>query len=334
MRFTGTQAMSNDLTYWQDALAGKMPPIYADQPHAGYYRMRQHKDGPFLPVCIYVKDGALVALISAAKNYRPAIDVWTYCADGPVTKEDAMHAFNNGDAWPGDAPQPPRIGDNSGDLTLAEQVREYASMALGWLRKHGIKDAIGKDTVANMRQKLLDFGKQLDAQREVEKRPHDLAAKAVQAKYKPLIDEATAAAAELRDALTVYMRKEERRLQAEAEAKRRAEEERAAAENKRIADERAKLMRDDPIAALTSDEPEPIVPAPIEPVKVTAGGQRGRKTGLRTVTKYVVTDYTAALAHCKDHPAVREAVEKVCCAQAKSGASVPGIEAREERVAA
>jgi hypothetical protein len=326
--------MSNDLTYWQDALAGKMPAIYADQPHAGYYKMRQHKDGPFLPVCIYVKDGALVALISAAKNYRPAAEVWTYCADRPVTKEAAMHAFANGDTWPGDAPEAPPIGDNSRDLSLADQVREYASMALGWLRKNGIKDAVGKDTVANMRQKLLDFGKQLDAQREIEKRPHDLAAKAVQAKYKPLIDEATAAAAELRDALTVYMREEEKRLQAEADAKRKAEEERVAAENKRIADDRAKLMRDDPIAALTSDEPEPIAPAPIEPVKVTAGGQRGRKTGLREVTKFRLTDYVAALTHCKDHPAIREAVEKVCFAQARAGASVPGVESYSEKVAA
>jgi len=327
--------MSNDLTYWNEALVGKAPAIHPDTPHAGYYKMRQHKDGPFLPVCIYLKDGALVALISAAKNYRPAIDVWTYVADKPVTKEAAMYAFNNGDTWPGDAPEPPRIGDNSGDLTLAEQVREYASMALGWLRKHGIKDTVGKDTVANMRQKLLDFSKQLDAQREVEKRPHDLAAKAVQAKYKPLIDEADGAAAELREALTVFMRAEEAALRAEAEAKRKAEAERVAAENKRIADERAKLMRDDPIAALTSDEPEPLPPPPpVADVKVTAGGQRGRRTGLRTVTKYVVTDYAAALAHCKDHPAIREAVEKVCCAQAKAGAAVPGVEVREEKVAA
>jgi hypothetical protein len=94
-------------------------------------------------------------------------------------------------------------------------------------------------------------------------------------------------------------------------------------------------MRDDPIAALTSDEPELLpLPPPIEPVKIQAGGQRGRKTSLRTITKYIVTDYAAALAHCQDHPKVREAVEAVCCAQAKTGVAVPGVEKREERTAA
>jgi len=326
--------MSNDLTYWNDALAGKMPPIHADQPHAGYYRMRQHKDGPFLPVCIYVKDGALVALIGATKTYRPATEVWTYCADKPVTKEAAMRAFSNGNAWEGDAPEVPGIGDNSGDLSLAEQIREYATMALGWLRKHGIKDGTGKDTVANMRAKLLDLKKRADADRVTEKQPHLDASRAVDAKFKPLIEEADAAANELRDALTVYMREEDAKLRAEAAAKRKAEEERIAAENARMAAERAKLMDTDPALALSSPEPEPMTLPPVEPVRVQAGGQRGRKTGLREITKFRVTDYAAALAHCKDHPTIREAVEKVCFAQAKAGTSVPGVESYSEKVAA
>jgi hypothetical protein len=325
--------MSNDLTYWNEALAGNMPPIYADQPHAGYYRVRQHKGGPFLPVCIYLKDGALVALVGSAKNYRPAIEVWTYVADKPVTKEAAMHAFANGDAWLGDAPA--TIGDNSGDVSLAEQIHDYAARAIEWLRKGGIKDATSKDAAANMRQKLLELRKRADAERETKKRPHLEASREVDASYKPMIDDADAAASQLRDALTAYMRDEEKRLQAEADAKRRAEAERIAAENKRREDERKALMDSDPALALSSPEPEPLpAPPPVEPVRVQAGGQRGRKTGLRTVTKYVVTDFAAALAHCKDHPAIREAVEKVCCAQAKAGATVPGVTETVEKVAA
>lgn len=327
--------MSDDLTYWNDALAGNAPPIFADRPCAGYFKMKLAKDDPWLPVVIFTpKDGgAMIALIGAGKHRREASQIWTYAANKPVTREAAMHAFGNGNSWPGDAPEP-TIGDNSGDLSLAEQVRDYAATALAWLRKHGIKDETGKNTVANMRQKLLDLRKRADTERVAEKQPHLDASRDVDAKYKPIIDDANDAANELRDALTVYMRDEEKRLQSEAEAKRKAEQKRIDDENARIAAERAQLMESDPALALSSPEPERLAPPPVEQVRVQAGGQRGRRTGLRTVTKFVLTDYAAALAHCKDHPAIREAVEKVCCAQAKAGAVVPGVEAREEKVAA
>jgi hypothetical protein len=331
--------MAENLDYYNAALAGKAPPISPDHPHAGRYRMRAGKGGPYLPVIIHTPKGEteLAALIGprAQAKTRPAVEVWTYCGDKPVTEEAFRSAFETG-VWPGDAPE---IGDNSGnaDLSLAEQIKEYATMAVEWLAKlkYELPDATAKDRAANMRQHLLDLRKRADIERETEKRPHLEAGRAVDAKFKPIIEEADAAANDLRDALTTYMREEEAKLRAEQDAARKAEAARVTAENKRIEDERAALMRDDPIAALTSDEPELLPPPPpSEPVRVQAGGQRGRRTGLRTVTKYVVTDFAAALAHCKDHPAIREAVEKVCCAQAKAGAVVPGVEAREEKVAA
>jgi hypothetical protein len=127
------------------------------------------------------------------------------------------------------------------------------------------------------------------------------------------------------------MRAEEAKLRAEAEAKRKAEMERIAKEQA----ERAAKMAADPIAALTDPEPEPELPmAPIEPPKVQAGGQAGRKAGLRTVVRFEIDDYAAALAHVKDHKDVIAAVEKACFAMAKAGATVPGVNRIEERVAA
>ncbi|RJO66932.1 MAG: hypothetical protein C4523_10580 [Myxococcales bacterium] len=318
--------------WWRAAIAGKPGPIHADKPECGFFKMRDGKDGPWQPVAIWIADGKMICRVGS--KVRDAQAVWTYCAKNPIPKEAAKIAFDTG-SFPGDAPETPAIGDNSGDLSLAEQIKEYAAMALSWLRKTGVKDGTSKDVAANYRAKLLEFRKQADAEREIEKRPHLEASRAVDAKFKPLIEEADAAANELRDALTVYMREEERKEREAREKAWREEQERIAAERKRIEDERSKQMADDPIAALTSEEPElPMAPPPPEPVKVQAGGQRGRKTGLRTVTKYAVTDYEAALAHCKDHPTVREAVEKVCCAQAKAGAAVPGVSKTEEKVAA
>jgi hypothetical protein len=131
------------------------------------------------------------------------------------------------------------------------------------------------------------------------------------------------------------MSAEKRRLEAEQRAKWMAEQAAAEEARKAAEAERAKLMRDDPIAALTTPEPElPMAPPPPAPVKVQAGGQRGRKTGLREVTRYVVTDHKAALAFFADSEDVRELVAKLAERASKAGVAVPGVEKRIEEVAA
>jgi hypothetical protein len=321
--------MSDEFQYWRDALAGKDVAIHADKPQPGYYRMRDGKNGPYVPVAIWHKDGDLVCRVANSK--RDALDVWTSCASNPVAKEAAKHAFDTG-TWPSDAPE---SGHNSGDVSLAEQIKDYAAQALSWLRQSGIMDANSKDMAANYRARLLELKKEADAARETEKKPHDLAAKAVQAKYKPMIEEADAAAEEIRSALTVFMRDEERKEREAREKAWREEQERVAAERARIEAERAEKLAKDPVAALTESEPElPMAPSAPEPVRVQAGGQRGRKTGLRTVTKYVVTDHEAALAFFAKSEDVRELVQKLAERAAKAGVTVPGVEKQEEKVAA
>jgi len=318
----------DEFQFWRDALAGKKVEISADAPRSGYYKTRTRKDGPYVPVAIWTVNGEMVCRVGNEK--RDPASVWTFCADHPVSKDDAKHAFEHG-TWPSDAPD---IGHNSGDLSLAEQIREYADMALDWLKKNGVKDKTSADKAANYRAKLNQFKKDADDARTSEKAPHMAAAKAVDDKWRAPIAEATAVAEDLRSALTQFMVAEEKRLKEEAEAKRKVEEERVAAERARIEAERAEKMRVDPVAAMTDPEPELPVVAEIEPVKVQAGGQRGRRTGLKTVTVYEITDYEAALSHVKSHPDVIAAVEKVAKAQAKTGACVPGVSARTEKVAA
>lgn len=320
--------MSDIYQPYRDLCAGKDVPIYENRPYPGRYRMK--RGNGFVAVLINADaNGAIKARVG--KNIVDATDVWIACAKHPVDKA-AFDAFEATGAWPGDAPE---VGHNSGALSLAEQIRDYAAQALGWLKTSGISDVTSKDMAANYRAKLIELRKSADAEREAKKRPHDEAAKAVQAQYKPLIDEADSAANELRDALTVYMREEERKEREAREKAYREEQARVEAERRRLEAERAAKMAKDPIAALTEPEPElPMAPAAPEPVKVRAGGQGGRAAGLRTVTIYEVTDYAAALSHCKDHPDVVAVVEKVAKAQAKAGATVPGVEKRTEKVAA
>lgn len=319
--------------YWREALAGKMPPIDANTPQCGFYRKRDGRGGAWVPVMIrFDTDGTLRCRVGNDSNADPH-DVWTWCAANPISQADAKHAFATG-TFPGDVPVA-GIGDNSGNLSLADQIREYAAQALAWMRKSGIKDKTSADMASNYRAELLRLKKEADAQRETEKRPHDEAAKAVQQKWKPLIDEATDAAEELRAGLTTWMTAEERRLAAERQEKWEAERRAADAARKEAEAQRAKMMADDPIQALTSPEPEtPPAPPPPEPVKVNAGGQRGRASGLRTVTRYVVTDHAAALAFFASSEDVKMIVAKLAERAAKAGVDVPGVTKQIEKVAA
>ena len=302
-------------THYQSNLAGKDVPLHDGVPQVGFYKMRRSKNAPWLPVAIWSKDGTLVCRV--AGEMKDPNEVWTYCCGNPVNKADAKHAFETG-SWPGDVPG---IGDNSGDLSLAEDIEDTATQAKAWLKKTTIQSKVECDMAANWRTKLLDLKKRAEAEHKAEKAPHLEAGRAVDAKFKPIIETADDAANALRRVLTSYMAAEEAKLRAAAELERKAAEEAA---------------RQAKAAAAAKGQPEPEdVPLPLpEPAKVQAGGQRGRKVGLREITKYVMTDYEAALAHVKEHPDVRAAVEKVAAAMARAGAKVPGVEAKIEKVAA
>jgi hypothetical protein len=310
--------MTDGLQFWRDSLAGKKPEINVDLPQQGYYKARKGKDGPWAPVAIWLKGDDLVAR-HGDEMVEPA-RIWSWCADKPVSKADVEHYKEHG-RFPGEI----AIGHNSGDLSLAEEMTDAAKQAIEWLKDNKITAQVTADIAANMRARLLDLSKKAETERETKVRPHLDAQKAINGEYKPLVDAATSAANALRDALTVFMRAEEAKQRAQAEAKRKAEEEQAAKE-------RAELLKANPLAEYTEPLPEP--PLPLEPPKVQAGGQAGRKAGLRTITRFELTDYAAALEHVKNHKDVIAAVEKAAFAQAKAGADVPGVKRIEERVAA
>jgi hypothetical protein len=318
--------MEDAYSYWRDALKGVFAPISADHPKPGRYKMRKGKDGPWLPVAIFQKDGALKAAVG--KEFVEPLEIWTFCADKPVSEVDYKQALASGQ-WPGD------IGHNSGDLSLKEEIEDRASQALVWLEKNGIKSKIDADTAANYRAALLELKKRAETEHKAEKGPHLDAGKRVDAKYKPLIETADGAGATIRTELGKYLAKVEAEERARAQAEFEAEQERVKALWLKEAAERSKKMQDDPIAALTEPPPElPQLPTPPEPVKVSAGGQRGRVTGLKTVVSYVVTDHAKALAFFAANQDVKDLVQSLAQKASRAGLTVPGVEKKEERVAA
>jgi hypothetical protein len=347
--------MTDIYGHWRAAQSGGSGPYlptyhdndHAENPQPGLYKLRPAKGADHVLAQIWLidvncgvahkwADGLKLAGVIDGKPATPdqIADRWMWMK--AVSKADAAHYKATGN-WPGDVPEAaPSIGHNVKELSLAEQISEYAHMALGWLTTTGIKDKTSADMAGNYRAKLLDFKKQADSAREDQVRPHLDAQREINAEFKPLIAEAEAAANQIRDALTVWMRAEQVRLEAEQRAKYEAERKAAEAERARLAAEQAKRMTDDPIAALTDPDPAPevVLPASPAPVKVNAGGQRGRAAGLRTVTRCVVTDHAAALAYFAGHEEVHALVVKLAEKALKAGAKVPGADLVKEQVAA
>lgn len=129
--------------------------------------------------------------------------------------------------------------------------------------------------------------KDADKARATEKKPHDDAAKAVQIKWKPIIDKADAGKRACSDALTPYRTAKQR---AKEEASRKAREEAEAIE--RAAQDALRQSED--LEARFQAEQELEVAAKL---KAAANKIDRAATGLRTTWDAEITDRKAALLH-------------------------------------
>lgn len=329
----GDLNMTDKYQFWRDALAGKKVEVHDGHPEPGFYKMRRGKDQPWLPVAIWWDDATGTLIGRVGDTQVEPKDIWLSAAKNPVAQDAAKHAFQHG-TWPGDVPDAPPIGHNAPPTTLEDQISDVSHQALTWLERNGISDPASSDKAANYREQLLDLKKKADAERVKEKRPHDDAAKAVQQKWKPVIEAAETAAGVLRDALTTWMRAEEARQRREAEEfMRRVREEEARKRQQLLEEQKAKGVPDEEAQAVIEDT-APEVPGEAPKPRVQAGGQRGRKTGLRTIKTAVIKDYDKALAHFAHHDKVRAVIEQLTNHAARDGHAVPGVEVREDKVAA
>ena len=169
--------------------------------------------------------------------------------------------------------------------------------------------------------------KDADAERAAEKKPHDDASKAVQAKWKPLLDRCDAGAAEIKRLLTPYRDAKQR---AKDEAARKAREE--AEEHQRSAQE-ALRQSDDLEARFAAENSLKLAK------KLTATANRIDRsaTGLRTAYRGELTDAKAALRHFMEREP--EALKAWLVEQAQrnvnAGArAIPGFTIHEDRKAA
>lgn len=166
-----------------------------------------------------------------------------------------------------------------------------------------------------------------DKERAAEKKPHDDAAKAVQAKWKPVIDRCDIAVKAIKDALTPY----------------RTAKQRAADDAARKAREEAEAAHKAAQAAFKSDDLDDRLEAErlasqAKAMQVQANKIDRQSTGLRTFWRAEVTSRRDALLHyIKTQPEAFEAlVQSLADKDARNEATrrdIPGVKFHEQKEA-
>ena len=181
----------------------------------------------------------------------------------------------------------------------AEVSKLYDEAKL-WLDGAKVDSQPLADGIANLLNMLRAAEKSADAARKAEKEPHDKAAKAVDAKFKPILEKAKLATDACKKALTPWLAHLEAEKAAKAEAARReAEEKRRAAEEAIRARDAANLEQTASAEALLKEAQKAERAASrAENDTAKAGhGALGRAVSLRTVHTPVMTDPRAAVLH-------------------------------------
>ena len=313
-------------TWWRAALAGNIGPMQEQRPESGFYRYRQTKGGSPLPVAFWVDGtGDRRCLCDGVAITEPnhQVRIWMSCTKMPVSKAlyDERRATGR---WPDEAENKPL--SNLPDDPLAnvqariEGALERAREFLRNISGKGPADKTTADAARNLQVDVQRLAGEAETMRVAAKEPHLRAGREVDEQFRKFSEPLGKASKSLEDIWKSFARAEQVRRDAEAAAKYEADRKVAEAERARIAAEREKLHRDDPIAALTSPEPEmPADPPPPELQKVQVGGLTGPKASLRTTRVMVITDWAKALAHYGPHTEVRAVIEKLARADQKDG---------------
>jgi hypothetical protein len=217
-----------------------------------------------------------------------------------------------------------------------EEVDDLLLEARNYLDGEPIANEQQAEAVSSLLNRLRRVAKDADEARKTEKKPHDDAAKAVQAKWTPIIDKAALASSTAKQALAPWLRRVEEKQRAEAEAA-RVEAERLA----RIAAEAHSTASgnlqasEDAERLLKAAEAARKDAAKADKAKAHAkGGERA--VGLRSVWTPTLTDACLALKHYRERQPelLKEWLVEQAERDVRAGArSIPGFDVTEARVA-
>lgn len=240
----------------------------------------------------------------------------------------------------------PRLGiggNNPPEPTPLEQAREDISIldeeARHWLDGKPIENQAQADDVAKLIDAARKAKSRFDADRKAEKAPHDAAAKAVDAAWKPVIEDADRIVKVGKAVQTDWLIKQDE-AKRETERLMREEAERKAEEARKLAEEadgslEAAKVRDLAVADAENAQKAAALAASDKAGAKAAG--MGRAMSLRSTWRAMVEDRRALLNHVAVHDpdALTAFLEEWAGKAVRHGArDLPGVSVYEERVAA
>jgi hypothetical protein len=234
------------------------------------------------------------------------------------------------------APLNPRavMGDNNPPEPTSHEaftvhIEDLFSEARNFLDGVSISTDCEADAISALLDQIRTAAKDADKARAAEKKPHDDAAKAVQARWKPLLDRCDTAVQVCKDALAPFLKaKEAARLEAARLAREEAERQRAAAEAAiRAAQANDLASREQAEALAIAAKRADAAATRVENSRAQATGG-ARATTLRTSYKAEVTDYRELMRHIWTvaPEALHAAAQAFADAEVRSGKrQLPGV---------
>lgn len=221
-------------------------------------------------------------------------------------------------------------------VLFREEIDDLLLEARNYLDGEPIANEQQADAVSSLLNRLRRVAKDADIARSVEKKPHDEAGKAVQAKWKPILDKADLAASTAKLALAPWLRQMEEQQEREAELARQEAERlsRIAAEAHASATGNLQAIEDAERLLKAAAGAQAHATRTGKQKAHARGGERA--IGLVDVFTPELTDSCAALRHYREHQP--EALKAWLLEQARkdvhAGArAIPGFTINHERAA-
>lgn len=312
--------MENQYEAWKTAvITGRPLKVPKDVVPSGRYRYRDEgvaiwrdKDGR-----LFYKRGrkGKNELIGDGGRFACEADfaeaVFGYFAKNPISDAVYQNWLETGD-WPDD---PPKLPTDNLPLDPYERAKALLEIEIElfeeWVLKSDPALRETSDKAARWAQRIGGLADSVEEMRVAEKRPHDEAAKAVQAKWVPLRDRAQLYTRKAKDLAGVWLKAEQARLDAlHREEQRKARE--------------AALKQDVSADPLMADVP---TTAP----KAQAGG-KGSVVSLTKVRRGVIEDAEKLVAFllAGKNPDFLACIQKIADAGARSKLPLPGVKIVEE----
>ncbi|KQQ39079.1 hypothetical protein ASF58_23345 [Methylobacterium sp. Leaf125] len=294
------------------ALEGNPPPIDPTVAPCGYWRLPNRENG-FDPLAIWIDDaGQKWAQRGAEKLTHVSVpgevvfgdltvggeegfsrEVMAYAIRYPVDVDLFFEVLEGRTRWPDLPPPIPVTYSNapSDPLQAAKQELEAERIEVERFLRTPVADQVRADLAANWANRLADLEKRIEDKRVELKAPHDKAAKAVQAVWKPLVDKAAVLKSQLKASTTKFLQD-------------KAREEAIA---------RAKLAEAGEVLPTAAPGPR--------------AGTAGRTVSVATLYRAQIEDYPATLAFFAEREEVRELVQSLANRIIAAKGTVPGCKA-------